>query len=157
MAVPVPVSASRSFDVKAAPEEVYALLSNVPEAIRHFPKVERLEDLGGGKYRRVMEKTGVGKASIQIEYDSQYSFDPANRTVSWAPVPGAGNGQVGGTWTIQPRPDGGSHLELSTSGELDLPVSKMLAGAVKGPVAKEFEHTMDTYVQNLTQAFGGPA
>ncbi len=51
MAVTVAIDPGYEFDVKESASEVFAFLSDVPASASHFPKVDKLVDLGDGAYR----------------------------------------------------------------------------------------------------------
>ena len=46
MAVTVKIDLGYEFEVKAKYDEVFAVLSDVPASVSHFPRVEKLTDLG---------------------------------------------------------------------------------------------------------------
>lgn len=100
MSITVKIDLGYEFDVKAKAAEVFEVLSDVPESVSHFPKVDKLTDLGGGVYQWEMEKVGTAQVNIQTVYASKYVSDQARGTVKWTPVKGIGNAQVGGSWKI---------------------------------------------------------
>jgi carbon monoxide dehydrogenase subunit G len=154
MAVSIPISITRKFSVQATPAEVHRLLANVPESVSHFPKVENLVDLGDGKFRWEMQKLGTSQVSLQIIYACEYVSKPAEGSISWTPVAGVGNGQIRGQWKIRARDGGGTHVDFATTGELTLPLPKLLAGIAKPVVAGEFSGLVDSYIRNLTKTLG---
>ena len=48
MSITVNIELGYELEVKAAAAEVFAVLSDVPTSVSHFPKVEKLTDLGKG-------------------------------------------------------------------------------------------------------------
>ena len=70
MAMNVSIEISRKLDVAGSYDEVFDLLADVPRSVSHFPKVEKLTDLGDNSYLWEMEKVGVDKYSIQTAYAS---------------------------------------------------------------------------------------
>ena len=48
MAITVPFDLAYELEVKASYADVFAVLSDVPTSASHFPKVEKLTDMGGG-------------------------------------------------------------------------------------------------------------
>lgn len=154
MAVSIPVSVSRNFSVKATPAEVHKLLADVPESVSHFPKVDNLVDLGDGKYRWEMQKLGTSQVSLQIVYACKYVSNPQEGTITWTPVAGVGNGLIKGQWKIKAKDGGGTSIDFSTSGEITLPLPKLLGGIAKPIVANEFSGLVDTYIKNLVKTLG---
>lgn len=156
MTVSVSVDLGYEFSVKAPPGEVFAVLSDVPESVSHFPDVRRLVDLGGGVYRWEMEPVGVGAAQLQTVYASTYVSNAARRTVVWTPVPDVGNARVSGSWKITARrKGGGSDVVLKLQGTVDVPVPGLTRAVVAPLVEGHFERLVDTYVANLVARFGG--
>src|SRR5690242_19485736 len=91
MAVSVPIALGYESEVRAKFDGVFALLSDVPRSVAHFPKVDRLTDLGDGVYKWQMQKVGRAQVHLQTVYASKYPGDRAKGSVAWAPVKGGGN------------------------------------------------------------------
>jgi carbon monoxide dehydrogenase subunit G len=156
MSITVPIHLRYEFSVKAPYKRVFGVLSDVPESVSHFPKVDRLVDEGDGVYRWEMHPVGIGAASLHTVYASKYVSDVKKGTVVWTPVKGVGNARVSGSWTIADRKKQ-TDVVLDIAGEVDVPLPG-LAKAVAAPlVSAEFEGLVDRYVDNLIEAFGGEA
>ena len=87
MAVTVNIDLGYEFQVKAKAAEVFLVLSDVPTSVSHFPKVDKLTDLGDGVYQWEMEKVGTAQVNIQTVYASRYVSSKSKGTVVWTPVP----------------------------------------------------------------------
>jgi carbon monoxide dehydrogenase subunit G len=156
MAITVNINLGYEFDVKAKASEVFEVLSDVPTSASHFPKVDKLTDLGDGVYRWEMEKIGIASISLQTIYASKYKANKAKGTVSWTPVKGEGNALVSGSWAITDNKKS-TNIVLELQGELTLPLPGLMK-MVAGPVAEaEFEKMVEQYIENLTKQFGGEA
>jgi carbon monoxide dehydrogenase subunit G len=156
MAVTVNINLGYEFDVKAKASDVFEVLSDVPTSASHFPKVDKLTDLGGGSYRWEMEKIGIASISLQTVYASKYTTNKAKGTVTWTPVKGEGNALVSGSWTVVDNKKS-TNIVLEIQGELTLPLPGLMK-MVAGPVAEaEFEKMVEQYIENLTKRFGGEA
>jgi carbon monoxide dehydrogenase subunit G len=156
MAVTVNINLGYEFDVKAKASEVFEVLSDVPTSASHFPKVDKLTDLGGGSYRWEMEKIGIASISLQTVYASKYTANKAKGTVTWTPVKGEGNALVSGSWAVKDNKKS-TNIVLEIQGELTLPLPGLMK-MVAGPVAEaEFEKMVEQYIENLTKRFGGEA
>ena len=81
MTVSVHIDLGYEFEVKAKYDEVFAVLSDVPRSVSHFPKVDKLTDLGEGVYRWEMQKVGTAQVNIQTVYASKYVCDKARGSV----------------------------------------------------------------------------
>ena len=154
MAITVSIDLGFEFDVKAKAAEVFEVLSDVPTSASHFPKVDKLIDLGDGAYRWEMEKIGVGSANIQTIYASKYVSNKTKGTVTWKPVKGEGNALVSGSWTIKDNKKS-TNIVLEIQGELTLPLPGLMKMVVAPVVEAEFEKMTEQYIANLTKRFGG--
>ena len=154
MAITVSIDLGFEFDVKAKAAEVFAVLSDVPSSASHFPKVDKLVDLGDGAYRWEMEKIGLGSVNLQTVYASHYVANKAKGTVVWTPVKGEGNALVSGSWKIKDNKKS-TNLVLQIQGELNLPLPGLMKMMVAPVVEAEFEKMVEQYIANLTAHFGG--
>jgi carbon monoxide dehydrogenase subunit G len=154
MAITVPIDLGYEFDVKASASEVFALLSNVPASASHFPKVNRLVDLGDGAFRWEMEKIGLAQINLQTIYASRYVSNRTRGSVVWTPLKGEGNATIAGSWKITDQKKS-SKLVLKINGELLLPLPGLMKMVVAPVVQAEFEKLVEKYIDNLTREFGG--
>jgi carbon monoxide dehydrogenase subunit G len=156
MAITVSIDLAYEFEVKAKASDVFEVLSDVPTSASHFPKVDKLVDLGGGTYRWEMEKIGVASVNLQTVYASKYVSNKSKGTVVWTPVKGEGNALVSGNWKIKDNKKS-THLTLEIQGELSLPLPGLMKMVVAPVVESEFEKMVEQYIDNLTKRFGGEA
>lgn len=154
MAFKVNIDIDKSFTVSADLATTFALLADVPASAEHFPKVDKLTDLGGGTYRWEMDKVGLGDHAIQTIYASTYVTDEDEGTVEWSPVKGEGNALVSGKWTLE-ESGSGTTARLESSAELELPMPKLLKMAIAPVVKHEFTSMVDTYIENIQEALNG--
>jgi carbon monoxide dehydrogenase subunit G len=156
MAVTVNIDLGYEFEVKAKAAEVFEVLSDVPTSVSHFPKVDKLTDMGEGVYKWEMEKVGTAQVNIQTVYASKYTSNKAKGSVVWKPVPGVGNALVGGSWAIKDNKKS-TGLTLRIEGEITLPLPGLMKMVVGPVVEGEFEKLVDKYIANLVKRFGGEA
>jgi carbon monoxide dehydrogenase subunit G len=154
MAISVDIDLAYEFEVKAKSADVFAVLSDVPTSVSHFPKVEKLTDMGDGVYKWEMEKVGTAQVNIQTVYASKYKSDKAKGTVVWTPVKGVGNAQVGGNWKITDNKKS-TAVALQIKGVVDVPLPGLMKMIVGPVVQSEFEKLVDKYIANLIKKFGG--
>jgi carbon monoxide dehydrogenase subunit G len=154
MALTVHIDLGYDFAVKAGFDDVFALLADVPKSVSHFPKVEKLTDMGDGVYRWEMQKVGTKDIGIQTVYASKYKSDKAKGTVTWTAVKDVGNALVGGHWKIR-EDKKATHLSLKIEGEIHLPFPALMKLVVQPVVEGEFEKLVDKYIANLIKTFGG--
>ena len=154
MSVNVPIELGYEFEVRSGFDAVFALLSDVPRSVAHFPKVEKLTDLGDGVYKWEMQKVGTAQVHLQTVYASKYTSDKARGTVTWTPVKGVGNALVGGSWKIT---DQGKSTKcvLRIEGTVDVPLPGLMKPVVAPVIEGEFEKLVERYIDNLIKVFGG--
>ena len=155
MAISVDIDLGYEFTVKAKAADVFAVLSDVPTSVSHFPKVDKLTDMGDGVYKWEMEKVGTAQVNIQTVYASKYVSDKAKGTVKWTPVKGIGNAQVGGSRKITDNKGKSTAIELKIKGTVDVPLPGLMKMVVGPVVEGEFEKLVDKYIANLIKKFGG--
>jgi len=154
MTVTVAIDLGYEFAVKAPFKEVFDLLSDVPTSVSHFPKVDRLVDLGDGVYRWEMAKVGTAQVNIQTVYASKYVSNRAKGTVVWTPVPGVGNALVGGSWKITDQKKS-TAVEFKVDGTVNVALPGLMKMVVVPVVRNEFEKLVEKYIENLIKRFGG--
>lgn len=155
MAISVDIDLGYEFEVKAKAADVFAVLSDVPTSVSHFPKVDKLTDMGDGVYKWEMEKVGTAQVNIQTVYASKYVSDKAKGTVKWTPVKNVGNAQVGGSWKITDNKGKSTAIELKIKGTVEVPLPGLMKMVVAPVVEGEFEKLVDKYIANLIKKFGG--
>lgn len=154
MAISVNIDLAYEFDVKAKAADVFDVLSDVPTSASHFPKLDKLTDLGDGAYQWEMAKVGTAQVNIQTVYASKYVSNKAKGTVVWTPVKGVGNAQVGGNWKIVDNKTS-TNITLAIKGTVDVPLPGLMKMVVAPVVEGEFEKLVDKYIDNLIKRFGG--
>ena len=156
MTVSVDIDLGYEFAVKAPFKEVFDVLSDVPESVSHFPKVDKLVDMGDGVYRWEMAKVGTAQVNIQTVYASKYVSDRKKGSVVWTPVKGVGNALVGGSWKITDAKKS-TALEFKVSGTVNVALPGLMKLVVVPVVQGEFEKLVEKYIDNLIKRFGGEA
>jgi carbon monoxide dehydrogenase subunit G len=146
----------RDFEVKAPFDEVFEVLSNVPEAARHFAGLDKLIPLGDGVYRWEMRQIGIAHLSLQTVYATATVANRTDGTVTATPIPGQGNAQVNGRWKVTPKPHG-TALEFGLRALLDVPLPAFMTALVAPIVKVEFEQLVQETLDNLIRHFGGLA
>jgi carbon monoxide dehydrogenase subunit G len=154
MAITVDIDLGYEFTVKATIKEVFDLVSDVPKSASHFPKVDKLTDLGQGVYRWEMQKVGTQQVNIQTVYASKYVADRKKGTVVWSPVKGEGNALVSGSWKLAETKKG-TAVEFKVFGTVDVALPGLMKMVVVPIVAGEFEKLVEKYIDNLIKKFGG--
>ena len=153
MAITVAIELNREIELAASSDEVFALLSDIPRSATHYPKVDKLVDLGGGVYRWEMGKIGIDKYSIETVYACRYTADKAAGTITWEPVSGEGSGAVRGSWVLTPVSDQLTRARFQNTAGLIVPLPEMLKLVISPVVKHEFNSLVDTYMNNLRNLY----
>ncbi len=149
MAFSVTINIQKEFKSSGSPDELFALLADVPRSASHFPKVDKLVDLGENTFRWEMEKIGIGNYTLQQTiYACHYVADPSTWRVIWMPISGVGNAIVEGGWSITPT-EAGSQAIFKTKGDLTVDFPSFLQFIISPMVEMEFTGLIDRYLQNL--------
>ena len=156
MTVHVPFDLAYEMDVRADADAVYAVLADVPLSVSHFPKVDKLVDMGEGVYRWEMQRVGTAQVGIQTVYACKYVSDRKKGTVTWTPVKGVGNAQIQGSWKLSDR-KGATNIVFKTAGKVDVAMPALMKVIVVPVVNGEFEKLVEKYIDNLIGEFGGEA
>ena len=156
MTVSVDIELGYEFAVKAPYDQVFGLLADVPKSVSHFPKVDKLVDMGDGVYRWEMQRVGTAQVGIQTVYACKYVSDAKKGSVVWTPVKGVGNAQVSGSWKIVDKKDR-TNVVFKTKGTIDVAMPSLMRVIVVPVVEGEFEKLVEKYIDNLIKKFGGEA
>jgi carbon monoxide dehydrogenase subunit G len=154
MAIAVPFDLGYEFEVKAPFKDVFDVLSDVPTSASHFPKVDKLVDLGGGAYRWELAKVGTEKINIQTIYASKYVSDRKKGMVTWTPVEGVGNASISGSWKVTDK-KASTRVVLKLDGILNVPGPALMKPVVAPFIVAENEKLVEKYIDNLIARFGG--
>lgn len=153
MAFTVTINIQKEFQTLCTADNVFALLADVPRSASHFPKVDRLVDLGDNVFRWEMEKIGIGSYTLQQTiYACRYTADSVTRKVSWVPVTGVGNAIVDGEWTVTPKA-GSTTVAITTKGYLTVDFPSFLEFIISPLVVMEFTGMIERYLINLQESF----
>jgi carbon monoxide dehydrogenase subunit G len=153
MSFSVTINIQREFETSCAPDQVFGLLADVTRSASHFPKVDKLVDLGDNTFRWEMEKISIASYTLQQTiYASRYTADAAARKIFWTPVQGVGNAIVEGAWIITPK-EGGTKVALTTKGNLTVDFPAFLEFIISPLVVMEFTGMIERYLANLQDTF----
>ncbi len=153
MSFSVVINIKREIETSGTPDKVFGLLANVNYSASHFPKVDKLVDLGDNTFRWEMQKISIASYTLQQTiYASRYTADAAARKITWTPVQGVGNAIVEGEWVITPK-EGGTKVVLSTKGDMTVDFPYFLEFIISPLVVMEFTSMIDRYLLNLQESF----
>jgi carbon monoxide dehydrogenase subunit G len=151
----VSATADHTFTVSADADTAFALLSDVPDSVAHFPGLDAFVADGADTWRWELAKLGHGPLTLQTVYTCRYASDADTRTVRWVAVSAPkDNARVEGSWTLTPS-GSGSRLRLVNTLTITVPVPRLMRRAGEALVSRENERLILGYIGNLKQTLDG--
>lgn len=153
MALEMTIEFTKKIDLATDYDSAFAFFTDVPATAALFPKVDKLVDLGGGRYQWEMDKVGVAKYTLQVIYACSYENDKEKGLISWTPVDGAGNARNQGQARVT-KTASGVTVDFSTKLDLSFSFIPSLAKALVKPlVVREFNGVADKFEENVKAKF----
>jgi len=149
MSITVPVYVKKTFEVEYSGEEVFKILSDVPNSVSHFPNISRIDNIGKNAFQWEMKKSVVASLNIETVYSCNYSYNKDEGWVKWNSRQINGGGKMDVKWVIDPK-KGATKIEFSSDGMLEIPLSSIFKLIVTPLVISEFENMVDKYIENLS-------
>jgi ribosome-associated toxin RatA of RatAB toxin-antitoxin module len=146
----------RRFPVACGEAEVFSLLADVPKSAKHFPTMERLDDLGSNSYRWNMAGIGIRQFSLKTVYACRYTPQPEKHLIRWVPIKGEGNALVKGEWRLKAVSPEETEVRLKSAVKVEVPFPGLMRALLAPVVDFEFNRLVDGYVANLTRALAAP-
>jgi uncharacterized membrane protein len=118
--------AVQSIEITAAPEDVFAVLADLPsypEWITAMRLVEVLEQSDDGLVRRA--RFEVDAMVKVIGYELEYDYEPPHR-ISWTAVPGEDITDMVGSYELSELDDGGTEVVYALRVEYSFPLPGFL-------------------------------
>ena len=153
MTMTIKIDINRSFAVPLSRDEAFKVLADVPFCARQFPGLESLQQLEDQRFAWSMEKTGIDKHALKVEYACDYQQDHDRFRLSWEPVKGFGNTEVTGHWQVEEE-NGHSRCRLQTSLCVNMAAPAMLKMVISPVVRHTFNEQVDRYIANLKAVMG---
>jgi len=149
MSFAVDVNVNKSFRVDTTVGAAFDLLADVPKSVSHFPKVDRLADLGKNCYRWEMERIGLDRYFIQTVYACRYTSSKRDGKVQWEPIAGIGNADVAGRWILKRISENSVQVKLTTTARITVALPSLLRLLLAGLIENEFKSLIEQYISNL--------
>ncbi|HXG27488.1 MAG TPA: hypothetical protein VNJ47_01395 [Nevskiales bacterium] len=154
----VEIEIERSVTVPVAYAQAQALLHDVENTIRLFPKLRKLTRQKDGSYLWELAPIGskVANISHEVSFAAKFLVDPQEGLVHWKPVKGKGNARIEGR--LQLRPHGSaSAMSLRVNGDLyDVPVPLMFRLVAPPFIQGKFAALVERYFFKLGESLGLP-
>lgn len=140
-----------SLPVRATRDAIRALILDVPKSGPFFPGVNRIEDLGSGRYRwTLVERRTLGSRFTGL-YVAEYREEGPD-AVAWETV--EGNIKVKGRWHIGGS-DGFVQVTVECTTELDAPVPRILKAPAVLFAEKEARDGLKLQLERMKAHLGG--
>jgi len=140
-----------SLPVRATRDAIRALILDVPKSGPFFPGVNRIEDLGSGRYRwTLVERRTLGSRFTGL-YVAEYREEGPD-AVAWETV--EGNIKVRGRWHIGGS-DGFVQVTVECTTELDAPVPRILKAPAVLFAEKEARDGLKLQLERMKTHLGG--
>ncbi len=149
----IDIGIEHAFIVPVNRSSTWAFLIDTPKTVGHYPKLDKLVELGNNCWQWELQELGGKGFSHQIVYAVEYHFDEAAGSIIWEPIADRGNSVIRGAFQLTDHAEG-THVVLSTSGQLDVPVPGLLKAMAKPYVKGEFTSQIETFAANLRKAIG---
>jgi carbon monoxide dehydrogenase subunit G len=154
----VEIEIERSATVPVAYAQAQALLHDVENTIRLFPKLRKLTRQKDGSYLWELAPIGskVANISHEVSFAARFVVDPQEGLVHWKPVKGKGNARIEGR--LQLRPHGqATAMSLRVNGDLyDVPVPLMFRLVAPSFIQGKFAALVERYFVKLGESLGLP-
>jgi hypothetical protein len=153
LAIHIPLHSSRERELPVQVERVQHFMQDIPGAVRMFPALRRLVELGPDTYRWELEPLGTAVYKVPITFATRFSVDLAARRVTWQPVPEVGNARLAGALAFAAAA-AGTRFSLRVEGRIILPLPFVLKPVAAPVVASEFERLVEGFAANILRAVG---
>jgi carbon monoxide dehydrogenase subunit G len=149
MSFKVKVDISKEISLSCDFDKAFDVFADVRKMAKFFPKVESLTDLGGNSFKWNMEKMGISKYSMAVEYAAKYVFNKNQGLITWTPVAGIGNGANSGSSKVRKAGDNKTVVNFSTELELDIPFTSLAKPIIKPFVESQFKSMLEKFEANI--------
>ena len=142
------VDLQRTAHIEGNADELFALLSDLPKTMSHFPKLRAFTDQGDGVWLWEIEPIHVAGMTYELDVATRFEIDEGNRTVRLIPVSGKGNAQIGGHFTA--LQDGSeARLDLEIEGTIEVDVPMLLRAPAKPFIRSYFTRLVERFIERI--------
>ncbi len=142
------VDLKRDAKIRGNVTELFAMLSDLPATMSHFPKLRSFTDQGQGEWLWDIEPIHIAGMTYELQVVTRFDIDPDKRVVTLMPVTNKGNAQIGGHFCALQKGDHASlHLDIAGSIEVDVPL--LLRAAAKPFIRGYFARLVDRFIERI--------
>jgi carbon monoxide dehydrogenase subunit G len=140
--------------VPADREAIWAALTD-PEVLPRLTPLLRHIEADGDLWRWEMSRIPVLGVSISPSFTEQMTFDAPRRIdYTHAPPPGRHEGTAAEGWYVLTEVPGGTHLHISLTLTVQLPLARVAGPAVRRVMETVMARTGDRFAGNLLRHLG---
>lgn len=147
----IKIEVERHKTVPVPQAQLAGLLKDVEGTLKKFPKLKKLNALGGQDFRIDMQTIGssIAKIAHDVSFGAHCTADVAKSELVWKPLPKVGNAQLEGQLRLAGEGKS-TRLSLRVRGELhDVPVPLMYRLVAPAFIQGKFSALVDTYLEKL--------
>lgn len=152
----IKIEIERHREVAMTREQMAVVLRDIEGTLKKFPKLRKLNALGGADFRLDMQTIGskIAKIAHDVSFGARCSTNPEKSELSWKPLPKVGNAQIEGLLRFSGE-GSATKLSLRVRGELhDVPVPLMYRLVAPAFIQGKFSALLDTYLERLSGSTG---
>jgi len=137
--------------VNSGLEQTFKLLSDLKEAPKYVPGLEKSETIDDVTFHWTFEPVGFKGINITVSYTVKYTVDAPDK-VSWETVAGSGNAESTGAFMLKKVDDNTTEINLKMEVTVEAPIPRLLTKMAKPFLNTEAVKLIDGYLENLKNA-----
>lgn len=144
----VEIALNRQLHVNHDPVWLFGKIRDIPATIHHFPRLKSFTPQGKDTWRWELHPISAAGKEYPIAFATRFSLDEKTQTVTLAPVPGTGNGLIGGHFRVG-KSNGGCELLLDLKGTVEVDIPLLLRAPAKPFIKTLFSKLVDRFIERL--------
>ena len=149
----ISTTVEREIIVNSSLQDTFDLISNLKETPKYVPGLEKSETVDDVTFKWSFIPVGFKGINITVKYTVKYTINPPN-VVSWETIPGSGNAESKGIFTLEKVDDDKTKINLKMDITVDAPIPRLLNKLAKPFLKGEAERLIDGYIANIKDELG---
>lgn len=129
-------------------DELFALLSDLPKTMAHFPKLRSFTEHENGAWLWDIEPIHVAGMTYEISVATGFEIDSGKRVVTLLPVSSIGHAHIGGHFRAVQSGDH-AELQLDIAGTIEVDVPMLLRAPAKPFIRGYFAKLVDRFIERI--------
>lgn len=152
----VTIQIERCIEMPIPYEQALALMRDMENSIRLFPKLRKLSKVGEAGL--LWEMDAIGSRIANIQHEVSFAADFQTRLeqglVEWKALPKHGNASIDGCWTMKDR-GGQTQMSFRVSGQLhEVPVPFMYRLVAPAFIQAKFAAMVERFLEKIAAEAG---